>query len=69
MTKQEWEQLQALPDWELHDFVTERESSQRRHAAQHILAMRRNRAIERVTMWSAMAAGLAAVAAIVQLFN
>jgi hypothetical protein len=69
MEKDEWDQLQALPDWQLHDFVTERESSQRRHAAQHILSMRRNKAMERVTMWSAIAAGLAAIASIAQLFK
>ena len=69
MTEAQWKELAALPDWALHDFVTEDDSSQRKHAALHLLAIRRNKAMERVAMWSAIAAGLAALVAAIQLLK
>lgn len=69
MDKATWDSLDAMTDWDLLDFTTERDSSQRKHAAQHILAMRRNKALERVAMWSAIAAALSAVVAVAQLFK
>lgn len=69
MEKTEWDSLEALADWQLMDFSTEKDNSQRKHAAMHILAMRRNRAMERVTMYSAIAAFFAAIAAFAQLLK
>lgn len=69
MDKAEWDEMVKLSDWELHSFVTERDSSQRKHAAVHILAMRRNKALERVALWSAIAAGLSALVAVLQLLK
>lgn len=69
MEKEIWDDMTSMQDWQLLDFVTEKESSQRRHAAEHILAMRRNKVMERVAMWSAIAAALAAIASIAQLFK
>ena len=69
MTEEHWKELVALPDWALHDFVTETDASQRKHASLHILAMRRNKVIERVAMWSAIAAALAAIVSAIQLLK
>lgn len=69
MEQKEWESLNAMQDRELLDFATETHGSQRMHAAAHILAMRRNRVMERVAMWSAIAAGLSFGVAFLQLFK
>lgn len=68
MNKQDWDHLNTLPEWDLLDFATEN-NSQRAHAALHMLAMRRNKVMERVSMYSAIAAALSAVTALVQLLK
>ena len=69
MEKSEWEELSKLSDRELFDFVTEKDSSQRKHAALHLLEMRRGRVMQRVAMWSAIAAFLSAIVAVAQLLK
>jgi hypothetical protein len=68
MEKKDWDEYTAMPEWQLMDFATEH-NSQRAHAALHILAMRRNKALERIAMYSAMAAALSAVTALAQLLK
>jgi hypothetical protein len=71
-----FKQMSVMPDEKLFEFVTERDSSQRRHVAEHILEMRRtlplHRAAEasaKAAIWSAIAAFISAVVAIVALFH
>lgn len=69
MERDEWQALEAMTDAQLLDFMTELPNSQRRHAAEHILAMRRGKLMERIGMWSAIAAALSAFVAVLQLFK
>ena len=61
MTEQEYKEYDSWPDWKLLEIVTERDGSQRKHLAAHLLELRRT---QRVAMHSAHAAKWAAVAAI-----
>jgi type IV secretory pathway component VirB8 len=63
MEASEYASLEKLTDRELFDFVTEKESSQRRWAAMHLLEMRRNEAMVKAAKSSASAAWLAALIA------
>ncbi len=63
MESTEYEQLERLTDRELFDFVTEKESSQRKWVAMHLLEVRRNRAVSSAAKSSAIAAWVAAVVA------
>ena len=63
MNKSEYEQLERLSDRELFDFVTEKDSSQRKWVATHLLELRRNREVTRAAKSSATAAWVAAVVA------
>jgi len=69
MEKQQYDELAALPDWKLMEFMTERNHSERAHAAGHLLQMRRNKVMERTAMYSAIATLLAALVAVIQLFK
>ena len=63
MEQNEYSQLQKLSDRELYDFVTEKESSQRKWVALHLLEQRRNAVLMSAAKSSARAAWLAAVIA------
>ena len=63
MDSKDYDQLTQLTDRELFDFVTEKEASQRKWVAIHLLEMRRNRAIVSAAQSSAAAAWVAAVVA------
>lgn len=63
MNKNEYEQLEKLSDRELFDFVTEKDSSQRKWVATHLLELRRNREVTRAAKASAVAAWVAAIIA------
>lgn len=69
MNKDEWDSLIQMADRELMDFTTETDSSQRKHAAMHILAMRRNKVMERVTLYAAIAAFCSVVVSVLQLLR
>jgi hypothetical protein len=76
MEHNEYEQLQKLSDRELYDFVTEKESSQRRWVALHLLEERRNdrltasaRSSARAAWVAAIIAGLSAVVALLAYFQ
>jgi hypothetical protein len=58
-----YQYLENLSDRELFDFVTEADSSQRKHAAVHLLELRRNQEMTRAAKSSARAAWLAALIA------
>ena len=61
MEASEYASLEKLTDRELFDFVTEKESFQRKWAAMHLLEMRRNEAMAKAAKSSARAAWLAAL--------
>lgn len=63
MTEDEYNQIDALQDRELYDFVTEKDSSQRKWVAIHLLEQRRNAALVAASKSSARAAWLAAAIA------
>ena len=58
MEQNEYSQLQKLSDRELYDFVTEKESSQRKWVALHLLEQRRNAVLMSAARSSAPAAVL-----------
>lgn len=53
MDDMEFEKFKKLPDSKLFDFVTEKDSSQRRHVAAHLLELRRNQELTRAARSSA----------------
>ena len=63
MDSNDYEQLEELTDRELFDFVTEKDSSQRKWVAMHLLETRRNRAVASAAKSSAVAAWVAAAVA------
>ena len=63
MEQKDFEYLEKLSDRELFDFVTETDSSQRKHVAVHLLELRRNMELTRAAKSSARAAWLAAIIA------
>jgi hypothetical protein len=63
MEQDEYVQLQKLSDRELYDFVTEKDSSQRKWVALHLLEQRRNAILVSAAKSSARAAWLAAIIA------
>jgi hypothetical protein len=63
MEQDEYAQLQKLSDRELYDFVTEKDSSQRKWVALHLLEQRRNAVLASAAKSSARAAWLAAIIA------
>ena len=63
MDSNDYEQLEKLTDRELFDFVTEKDSSQRKWVAMHLLETRRNRAVASAAKSSAVAAWVAAAVA------
>ena len=63
MEQSEYDQLAKLSDRELYDFVTEKDSSQRKWVALHMLEQRRNAVLTQAAMSSARAAWLAAAIA------
>ena len=63
MESKDYDQLVQLTDRELFDFVTEKESSQRKWVALHLLEVRRNHAIASAAKSSAVAAWIAAAVA------
>mgnify|MGYP003584661258 FL=1 len=63
MEQEEYDQLANLSDRELYDFVTEKDSSQRKWAALHMLEQRRNKVLTEAAKSSARAAWVAAVMA------
>lgn len=65
MEKNEYEQLSKLSDRELFDFITEKDSSQRKWVATHLLELRRNRQVAQAAKFSAIAAWVAAVVSII----
>jgi hypothetical protein len=78
-----FQQFNEMPDEKLFNYVTEVESSERRHVAQHILEIRRSeplrkaaeasvRAAEasvRTTIWATIAAFISAIAAVIALIR
>lgn len=63
MEKSEYDQLIKLSDRELYDFVSEKDSSQRKWVALHLLEQRRNTILTQAAKSSACAAWLAAIIA------
>lgn len=63
MEQSQFEQLEKLSDRELFDFITEKDTSQRKWVAIHLLELRRNQAITSAAKSSASAAWVAAVVA------
>lgn len=63
MKNEGYEQLEKLSDSELFDFITEKDSSQRKWVAMHLLELRRNKAIASAARSSAIAAWFAAILA------
>lgn len=63
MNQEEFESMEKLSDRELFDFVTEKESSQRKWVAVHLLEKRRNEVLVRAARSSAIAAWIAALVA------
>lgn len=63
MENDEYAQFQKLSDRELYDFVTEKDSSQRKWVALHLLEQRRNAVLASAAKSSARAAWLAAIIA------
>lgn len=63
MEEDQFKQFEKLSDRELFDFVTEKDSSQRKWVAMHLLELRRNRELTRAAKSSARAAWLAAAIA------
>lgn len=60
MKNEDYEQLEKLSDSELFDFITEKDSSQRKWVAMHLLELRRNKAVTSAARSSAIAAWVAA---------
>ena len=63
MKNEDYEQLEELSDSELFDFITEKDSSQRKWVAMHLLELRRNKILTSAAKSSANAAWLAAIIA------
>lgn len=63
MEANEYSSLEKLSDRELFDFVTERDGSQRKWVAMHLLEMRRNEVLTKAAKSSAPAAWVAAIVA------
>lgn len=63
MKNEDYEQLEKLSDSELFDFITEKDSSQRKWVAMHLLELRRNKTVASAARSSAIAAWVAAVVA------
>jgi len=63
MKNEDYEQLEKLSDSELFDFITEKDSSQRKWVAMHLLELRRNKAVTSAARSSAIAAWFAAILA------
>ena len=63
MKNEDYEQLEKLSDSELFDFITEKDSSQRKWVAMHLLEVRRNKAVAIAAKSSATAAWIAAIVA------
>jgi hypothetical protein len=63
MKEEEFKQIESLSDRELFDYVTEKDSSQRKWVAQHLLELRRNRELTQAAKSSARAAWIAAIIA------
>jgi hypothetical protein len=69
-------QMNDMPDEKLFEFFTELEHSQKRHAAMHILEIRRTEPLRRAAeqsanaaRWAMIAAFLSAIAAFIALFH
>jgi hypothetical protein len=67
MNEKLFDELSAMKDRDLFDFVTEKDSSQRKWAALYILETRRARISSKAAVAAAWAAGLAALTAITTL--
>lgn len=63
MEHDEYASLEKLTDRELFDFVTEKDYSQRKWVAMHLLEMRRNESMTKAAKSSAYAAWIAALIA------
>jgi hypothetical protein len=63
MNQEEYDRFNKLADRELFDFVTEKDSSDRKWLALHLLELRRNREVVAASRSSARAAWLAAIIA------
>ena len=63
MKNEDYEQLEKLSDSELFDFITEKDSSQRKWVAMHLLELQRNKAVTCAARSSAIAAWFAAIVA------
>jgi hypothetical protein len=63
MDSKGYEELERLSDRDLFDYVTEKDSSQRKWAAMHLLELRRNRALVSAARSSAFAAWVATLVA------
>ena len=63
MESSEYENLAKLSDRELYDFVTEKDSSQRKWVALHLLEQRRNEKLVSAARSSALASWVAAAIA------
>lgn len=69
-------QMNGMPDEKLFEVVTEREHSPKRHAAMHILEIRRTEPLRRAAQqsadaarWAMIAAFLSAIAAFIALLR
>lgn len=69
MEQNQYDQMQNMSDRELFDFVTEKDSSQRKWAALYILDTRRAKITSNTAIAAAIAAGLSALVAIVTLIT
>lgn len=63
MEANEYASLEKLSDRELFDFITEKDSSQRKWVAMHLIEMRRNETLTKAAKSSARAAWVAALIA------
>jgi hypothetical protein len=68
MDEKSYAQFLSMKDRELFDFVTEKDSSQRKWAAIYILETRKARISSRAAIAAAVAAGFSALAALIQVF-
>lgn len=68
MTKEELAKWEATPTHELFDYVTEKDSSQRKHAALYVLERRKNQILERAAIGSAIAAFMSVIAAVLAVY-
>lgn len=69
MDKDEYELWLKTPEHELLDIITETQGSQRGHLARYIMQRNSNKILERAAIWSAVAAGLSALTALILLFK